>query len=634
MNKLNKTEERLAKNPPKDDDSTDDDNDDVEPVCKKRTLRSNVAGPSSSGRPHILPVSCIICHTDHWIRDKVTCKRRREPLTRWTIDAGKLRKAAELTCNESLLLQMRGRDLVDSEARYHPSCFRNATRFLTRKWPKETTDILYAESYAKFCHNVIDEQILKQQGAIRMTKLTAQFIKMVKEVQGIDASSYRSYNLKKRLQGSYPQLHFLRPTRRYESEVVISRTVEAQDLAVNLVNLQDDTKSSNELDTSSGSESDLQHEQKGFRRSQGISSSDMYFTARQLRIAVQEVHVHSMTSDINWTLEWLWRRRRRRRSPAPAPPADTTPPTFTNCRSHWTVPITTTSTVVTWTEPTATDDRPIRMQGGSGYCHGPPPVCMMPIFDISPTRSGPAPGSTFTEGRHAVTYTAQDLAGNIATCRIEFTVEIIRCPPIPPVSNGVHVCTYGVIGGSQCVFSCHHGYTLSGSATTHCNADTRRWSSPIPTCQVKTCSPPLVAPSHGSVSCSDSNRFMSLCTFYCDEGFEIPSGQSSALFCNGHVWSANPPICQDVKPPEFTACPTSFDVNIQSATSDSALVSYNSPRAVDNSGHVTIRLVEGKASGSRFDSGANTVKYRAEDGAGNIIECNFTINVIIIIVTG
>ncbi|PIK62847.1 hypothetical protein BSL78_00181 [Apostichopus japonicus] len=146
MNKLNKTEERLAKNPPKDDDSTDDDNDDVEPVCKKRTLRSNVAGPSSSGRPHILPVSCIICHTDHWIRDKVTCKRRREPLTRYgTIDAGKLRKAAELTCNESLLLQMRGRDLVDSEARYHPSCFRNATRFLTRKWPKKH-QIFYMQS--------------------------------------------------------------------------------------------------------------------------------------------------------------------------------------------------------------------------------------------------------------------------------------------------------------------------------------------------------------------------------------------------------------------------------------------------------------------------------------------------------
>ncbi|XP_071811911.1 uncharacterized protein [Apostichopus japonicus] len=114
MNKLNKTEERLAKNPLKDDDSTDDDNDDVEPVCKKRTLRSNVAGPSSSGRPHILPVSCIICHADHWIWGKVTCKRRREPLTRYeTIDAGKLRKAAELTCNESLLLQMRGRDLVE-----------------------------------------------------------------------------------------------------------------------------------------------------------------------------------------------------------------------------------------------------------------------------------------------------------------------------------------------------------------------------------------------------------------------------------------------------------------------------------------------------------------------------------------
>ncbi|XP_071852801.1 hyalin-like [Apostichopus japonicus] len=99
---------------------------------------------------------------------------------------------------------------------------------------------------------------------------------------------------------------------------------------------------------------------------------------------------------------WLWGTRRRRSS-AQAPPADTTPPTFTNCRSHWTVPITTISTVVTWTEPTATDDRPIRMH-----------------------RSGPAPGSTFTEGHHAVIYTAQDLSGNKATCRIEFTVKNVQ----------------------------------------------------------------------------------------------------------------------------------------------------------------------------------------------------------------
>lgn len=327
----------------------------------------------------------------------------------------------------------------------------------------------------------------------------------------------------------------------------------------------------------------------------------------------------------------FWRRRRRRRSPPPPPPPDTTPPTFTNCHPHWTVSITTTSTVVTWTEPTATDDRPMSLSPG---CVSPPPHCIrLPDFNVTPTRSGSAPGSTFTEGRHTITYTAQDLAGNIATCRVEFTVEIIRCPSIPAVHHGVYVCSYGTIGGSQCTFSCHAGHDMLGGPTIHCDPNTRRWSSAIPSCQVRTCNPPLTAPEHGSVSCSDGNRFLSLCHFFCEEGYEITSGQSSALVCNGYSWNGSPPTCQDVKPPEFTACPTSFEVNIRTATPESAVVNYNTPRAVDNSGHVTLRLVEGKSSGSRFDSGANSIKYRAEDAAGNIIECNFTINVIIIIIT-
>ena len=173
-----------------------------------------------------------------------------------TIEAGKLKKAAEVTCNESILLQIRGKDLVASEARYHPSCYRNTTRFLSKKLPQEKEDTSYSESYAQFCKDVIEKQILKKQAAFRMKKLTSKFTKTVQKVQGIKASNYRSYNLKKRLQRTYPQLQFLRPNRRYKSEIVISRTVEAKDLAVDLVSLQEQIVSSSDSDTSSGSESD------------------------------------------------------------------------------------------------------------------------------------------------------------------------------------------------------------------------------------------------------------------------------------------------------------------------------------------------------------------------------------------
>ena len=212
-----------------------------------------------------------------------------------TIEAGKLKKAAEVTCNESILLQIRGKDLVASEARYHPSCYRNTTRFLSKKLPQEKEDTSYSESYAQFCKDVIEKQILKKQAAFRMKKLTSKFKKTVQKVQGIKASNYRSYNLKKRLQRTYPQLQFLRPNRRYKSEIVISRTVEAKDLAVDLVSLQEQIVSSSDSDTSSGSESDTNlhrsHPSQG--ENKDTSFSDVYFTARKLRIAVQSVNVET-----------------------------------------------------------------------------------------------------------------------------------------------------------------------------------------------------------------------------------------------------------------------------------------------------------------------------------------------------
>lgn len=327
----------------------------------------------------------------------------------------------------------------------------------------------------------------------------------------------------------------------------------------------------------------------------------------------------------------FWRRRRRRRSPSPpVQPPSYPAPTFSSCPGSWTVPTAALQTVVTWSTPTVEYQHYYQR----GPCNG-----GMPCFTMMPTvvqTSGPTSGTSLEEGSHHVVYTATDFQGKSSTCAFHITVEVIRCPAISSANNRVHVCTYGVRAGSQCTFSCHHGYRIIGGATVHCDSNTRRWSSSFPTCQALTCNPPLSSPPYGSISCTDGNRYMSMCFFHCNEGYAIPAGQTSARYCNGHAWTGQQPTCQDIKPPVFTSCPTSFDVNVnvQSSNSESAVIQYNMPRATDNSGHVTLRRVLGKASGSQFGSGTNTIKYTAEDGAGNIVECNFTINVVIIVVMG
>ena len=44
-----------------------------------------------------------------------------------------LRKAAEAKKDEDALIHIRDKDCVSLEDRYHASCYKNYTRFLTRK---------------------------------------------------------------------------------------------------------------------------------------------------------------------------------------------------------------------------------------------------------------------------------------------------------------------------------------------------------------------------------------------------------------------------------------------------------------------------------------------------------------------
>ena len=79
---------------------------------------------------------------------------------------------------------------------------------------------LYGQSYEQFCKRVIEEKVLKGKKIMRMSKLHHLFVKTVQEVELLDASNYRPFGLKRRLQKTYPQLVFHKPYVRNQSEFV------------------------------------------------------------------------------------------------------------------------------------------------------------------------------------------------------------------------------------------------------------------------------------------------------------------------------------------------------------------------------------------------------------------------------
>ena len=142
-------------------------------------------------------------------------------VTAETFDGGLLREAAQKKNDESILTHIRGKDCVAIEVRYHKTCHLNYCRYLTRAASqKQESGELYKQSYDVFCAKVIMEKIIQQKKVSRMTKLHEKFVKTVQETEGIDATNYRKYLLKARLQRDYPQLIFHRPDRKNQSELV------------------------------------------------------------------------------------------------------------------------------------------------------------------------------------------------------------------------------------------------------------------------------------------------------------------------------------------------------------------------------------------------------------------------------
>uniref|UniRef100_A0A8B9BW11 Complement C3b/C4b receptor 1 (Knops blood group) n=1 Tax=Anser brachyrhynchus TaxID=132585 RepID=A0A8B9BW11_9AVES len=125
--------------------------------------------------------------------------------------------------------------------------------------------------------------------------------------------------------------------------------------------------------------------------------------------------------------------------------------------------------------------------------------------------------------------------------------QVIRCPP-PYIRNGksMSAARYVYRAGDSVSFTCNPGYTLQGSHTSTCQADSR-WSPPVPECKKEvTCPrPPNIANGLHSGQTTDKFTQGDIVYYGCKDGFTLV-GNISINCSEAGLWSRPLPRCQAI----------------------------------------------------------------------------------------
>ncbi|KAJ8391920.1 hypothetical protein AAFF_G00083910 [Aldrovandia affinis] len=98
-------------------------------------------------------------------------KRQKDTLSQATsLSAGLLQEAAEMKEDFSILLHIKDKDRVALEVRYHKTCYRDYTRFLSKTASKaeEENEPAFDASYKIFCERVIRQRLIVNHEVLKM----------------------------------------------------------------------------------------------------------------------------------------------------------------------------------------------------------------------------------------------------------------------------------------------------------------------------------------------------------------------------------------------------------------------------------------------------------------------------------
>ncbi|XP_071489593.1 uncharacterized protein [Diadema antillarum] len=246
---------------------------------------------------------------------------------------------------------------------------------------------------------------------------------------------------------------------------------------------------------------------------------------------------------------------------------DTSAPVISNCPNDIvvSVPFGTSSTTVTWTVPTATDN------SGGGVT----------------VSANASPGDTFLAGVTQVTYTFTDENSNSAVCSFNVIIPV-EGDITPPVIAG---CPNNIVVASDGNF----------------NGATVTWTEPT------------AVDNSGDVPTVDRTRA---------PGSLFPIGDTAVTYtftdAAGNMASCSFDVTVvDASAPVIANCPVDITLTVPFGTT-SAVVTWTTPTATDNSGGV-VTSTNTASPGDVFPVGLTQVLYTFSDNQGNSAVCSFTV---------
>ncbi|KAL9960419.1 hypothetical protein ACROYT_G033874 [Oculina patagonica] len=209
--------------------------------------------------------------------------------------------------------------------------------------------------------------------------------------------------------------------------------------------------------------------------------------------------------------------------------------------------------------------------------------------------------------------------------------QAIKCPTLIVPTSGVKTGCTDIVSepyDTLCSFSCNVGHNLIGSSTRRC-LENGTWSGETPYCQAITCDQ-LSSPIFGAIfpsSCQLGSNYSQICRFTCQRPGYVLEGTSARVCGNDGRWTgSNDTRCRDNTPPSFNnTCPNNM-VFYAPECSFSALVTWNEPVPIDNSGHVSISYPAIRPH-VNLSIGLYNVLYSASDSSGNSANCTFIVQV-------